>query len=53
MPFLTIFRQSFADALKSGVPSNLANYHRDDKWVSQLGTKTSREIETRVEMKSA
>jgi hypothetical protein len=53
MPFLTIFRQSFADALKNGVPSNLANYHRDDKWVSQLGTRTSREIETRVEMKSA
>jgi hypothetical protein len=53
MPFLTIFRQSFTDALKSGVPANLANYHREDKWVSQIGTRSSREIETRIEMKSA
>lgn len=52
MPFLTIFRQGFAEALKNGVLTNLANYHRDDKWVNQMGTKTSRELETRVEMKS-
>jgi len=53
MPFLTIFRQSFADALKNSVPTNLSNYSREDRWVNQLGTRTSREIETRVEMKSA
>jgi hypothetical protein len=53
MPFLTIFRQTFVDGLKSSVPSNLGNYRREDKWATQLGTKTSREIETRVEMKSA
>jgi integrase len=53
MPFLTIFRQSFADSLKSSVPANLANYHRDDKWANQIGTRTSRELETRVEMRSA
>jgi hypothetical protein len=53
MPFLTIFRQSFADALKNNVPNNLSNYRREDKWVTQLGTRTSREIETRVETKSA
>jgi len=53
MPFLTIFRQSFTDALKNSVPTNLSNYRREDKWVTGLGTKSSREIETRVEMKSA
>lgn len=53
MPFLTIFRQSFTDALKSAVPNNLSNYYRDDKWVNQIGTRSSREIETRIEMKSA
>jgi hypothetical protein len=53
MPFLTYFRQTFVDALKNSVPSNLANYRREDKWVTELGTKTSREIESRVEMKSA
>jgi hypothetical protein len=53
MPFLTYFRQSFADALKNGVPTNLPNYHREDRWVSSMGTRTSREIETRIEMKSA
>jgi hypothetical protein len=53
MPFLTYFRQSFTDSLKNSVPANLANYYRDDKWVNQIGTRSSREIETRIEMKSA
>jgi hypothetical protein len=53
MQFLTIFRQSFVEALRGSVSQNLDKYHRDDKWVTDLGTRASREIETRLEMKSA
>lgn len=53
MPFLAIFRQAFVDRLKAGVSTNLANYRREDRWVTQLETRASREIETRIEMNSA
>src|SRR5438874_1208068 len=53
MPFLTIFRQGFTDALMNSVSVDLSNYRREDKWVTELGTRTSREKETSVEMKSA
>ncbi|MGO9275000.1 MAG: DUF6339 family protein [Terriglobia bacterium] len=53
MPLLTIFRESFTNSLRANVPSNLSKYGRDDCWVTEIGTRSSREIETRVELNSS
>ncbi len=53
MSFLTIFRDSFTNGLRANIAANLSKYRRDDRWVLEIGTRGSRDIETRIEMKSA
>jgi len=51
--YLTIFRSSFVENLKTNIAANHGKYYRDDRWVLEHGTKATREIETRVELKSS
>jgi Family of unknown function (DUF6339) len=53
MPFITIFRKVFADSLRSSIPTNLSRYRYDHRWVLESGTRSSRDLETRLEIKSA
>lgn len=53
MPFLTIFKQSFVNVLRANIPANLHNYQDDERWVLHVDTRSSRDLETRVELKSA
>jgi hypothetical protein len=51
MPFLTIFRGSFVSSLRANIESNLDKYLRNDKWVTEIGHKSVRDLETRIEIK--
>jgi hypothetical protein len=53
MPFLTVFKGSFTNFLKGNIKTNLTNYRRDDKWVQDIGSRTTRDLETRLELKSS
>jgi hypothetical protein len=53
MPFLTVFRNVFVNGLRNNVPGNLPKYHRNDKWVLELGSKSTRDLETRIELKTS
>jgi Family of unknown function (DUF6339) len=51
MPYLTIFRNALVENLKTNVNANHEKYYRDDRWVLEVGTKSLRDLETRVELK--
>ena len=53
MPCLTVFRNAFTIALLGNVKPNLEKYLRNDKWVTELGSPTTRDLQTRIEIKSA
>lgn len=53
MPFLAVFRNAFVNTLRNNISANLAKYRQDDKWVLELGTKSTRDLETRIELKTA
>jgi hypothetical protein len=53
MTYLTIFKNSFVENLKTNIAANHDKYYRDDRWVLEQGSKTARELATRVEFKSA
>src|SRR5258707_14460938 len=50
MPRLLIFRDAFTENMRRAVPSNLAKYRLDDPWIEEIGTMSSRQIETAVEI---
>jgi len=52
MPFLTVFRNSFVGGLLGNIKTNLDKYHRSDKWALQLGSPSTRDLQTRIEIKS-
>jgi hypothetical protein len=53
MPFLTVFRNNFVNGLRTNVLANLDKYSRNDKWVLDVGSRSARDLETRIEVKSA
>ena len=53
MANLVIFRESFVNGLRTAVASNLARYCRDEPWVGELGPRSTREMDTSVEVKGA
>ncbi len=50
MSSLTIFKSTFVNALRSSIAANLDKYLRDDVWVTEISTRSSREMPTNVEM---
>jgi hypothetical protein len=52
MPFLTVFRNTFVTSLLGNVGSNLDKYRRNDKWALELGSQSTRDLPTRIEIKS-
>jgi hypothetical protein len=48
---LTIFKETFVNSLRGSVRPNLAKYGEDNSWVSDIGVKSQRELETAVELK--
>jgi hypothetical protein len=50
MSSLTIFKSTLANALRSSISMNLDNYLRDDVWVSEVSTKSNRDMQTGVEI---
>jgi len=53
MPHLIIFRNSFVHALRSAIPANAPKYARDEPWVMRLGSRGSRDLETKFELKGS
>jgi Family of unknown function (DUF6339) len=53
MPSLTVFRNAFVNALRANVAANLDKYRRNDKWVLELASRSARDLDTRIEIKSA
>src|SRR5262245_11610719 len=53
MPFLAVFKGSFTNFLKGNIRTNLANYRRDDKWIQEIGSRATRDLETRLELKAS
>ncbi len=51
MPTLTIFKGTFVNGLRSSVKANLQKYVQDESWVSDLGVKSQREMETSLDLK--
>ena len=49
---LTIFKETFVNSLRGSVKPNLPKYGEDTTWVSELGVKSQRDLETAVELKS-
>jgi hypothetical protein len=52
MPFLTVFRNTFAGSLLSNIAPNLDKYRRNDKWVLEMGSQSARDLATRIELRS-
>jgi hypothetical protein len=52
MPNLKIFRGAFVDGLRANIGANCSKYSRDDRWVLEIGTARSRDIETGVNLAS-
>ncbi len=52
MPFLIVFRNPFVRTLLSNIGSNLDKYRRNDKWVLELVPQSTRDLPTRIEIKS-
>lgn len=53
MPFLTVFRSAFVNGLRSNIPANLSRYRQSDKWALEMASRSTRDLETRIEIKSA
>jgi hypothetical protein len=51
MANLTIFKSTFVDSLRSGVPKNLKKYVDETVWVSSLGGKSERDIPTGFDLR--
>jgi hypothetical protein len=49
---LTIFKDTFINSLRGSVVPNLPKYGEDSCWVSELGVKSQRELETSVELRA-
>jgi len=47
---LTIFKETFVNSLRGSVRPNLSKYGEDGSWVSELGLKSQRELQTSVEL---
>jgi hypothetical protein len=52
MPCLTVFRNAFATGLLGNVKANLEKYRRNDKWVLELASPSTRDLQTRIEIKT-
>jgi Family of unknown function (DUF6339) len=52
VPSLTVFRNSFVNALRANIDTNLDKYQRSDSWISEIGQRSSRDLETSIEIKS-
>jgi hypothetical protein len=50
MNSLTIFKSTFVNALRGSISANLDKYFRDDIWVSEVSTRSAREMQTSVEV---
>src|SRR6266436_6504991 len=50
---LVIFRNSFVHALRSGIQANAPKYQRDEPWVARFGSRGSRDLETKFELKAS
>jgi hypothetical protein len=48
---LTIFKETFVNSLRGSVRPNLPRYGEETTWVSELGVKSQRDLETSVELK--
>jgi hypothetical protein len=53
MPSLTVFRNNFLNGLRTNIGANLEKYQRKDSWALELGERSSRDLPTRIEIKSA
>ena len=49
MSSLTIFKSTFVNALRSSAGVNLDKYLRDDVWVTEVSTRSNRDMQTGVE----
>ena len=49
---LAIFKETFVNSLRGSVRANLPRYSEDGVWVSDLGVKSQREMDTSVELKA-
>ena len=49
---LTILKETFVNTLRGSVRPNLPKYCEDMAWVSELGVKSQRELQTSVELKA-
>lgn len=52
MPCLTVFRNAFATGLLGNVNANLEKYRRNDRWVTELASSSTRDLQTRIEIKT-
>jgi hypothetical protein len=53
MPTLTAFKNNFMNGLRANISANLNKYQRNDSWALELGEHASRDLPTRIELKSA
>jgi hypothetical protein len=51
VPLLTIFRGAFVGSLRANIGTNLDKYLRHDAWVNEIGNRSIRDLETRIELK--
>lgn len=49
---LTIFKETFVNSLRGSVRPNLLKYSEHNSWISDLGVKSQRELQTSVELKA-
>jgi hypothetical protein len=49
---LVIFRDAFAENLRRGISSNLGKYADVSPWAETIGSKSAREMETNIELRS-
>src|ERR1700723_649670 len=47
---LTIFRESFVQNLRTSIQTNLSKYGKDAEWVSNVGSRSARDHETKLEL---
>jgi hypothetical protein len=51
MPSLIVFRNAFLSGLQHSVVANLQKYHQNNIWAQDLATRSSRDLDTRIEIK--
>src|SRR5712692_1590637 len=52
MTTLTIFRGTFANSLRSSIRANLKKYSQQEIWVSEVGLRSQRDMETSLATKT-